>query len=94
MNKAVVIRELTCEDQDPRVNQLLVRLEPPYEGFEYAIVSASSKAFNMWGTRPEVMVFGATEDGSIYYEAVLAESPNTLEHAQPLMDMGYSLRNF
>jgi len=92
MNKATVVRELTCEDQDPRVKQLLVKLSPPYEGFEYAVVSASSKAHHMFGTRSEVMVFGATERGDIHYPAVLAESANTLEHARPLMDMGYSLR--
>ncbi len=92
MNKATVVRELTCEDQDPRVKQLLVKLEPPHKGFEYAVVSASSKALHMSGTRCEVMVFGATKSGDIYHEAVLAEKANTLEHSWPLMDMGYSLR--
>ena len=92
MNKATVVRELTCEDQDPRVKQLLVKLEPPYKGFEYAVVSASSKAQNMFGTRSEVMVFPSTEDGTILDWRGLAECGNTLEHAVPLMDMGYSLR--
>jgi len=92
MNKATVVRELTCEDQDPRVKQLLVKLEPPYKGFEYAVVSASSKAMHMCGTRSEVMVFPALEDGTISSWIELAECGNTLEHARPLMDMGYLLR--
>ena len=92
MNKATVVRELTCEDQDPRVKQLLVKLEPPYKGFEYAVVSASSKALHMWGTRSEVMVFPALETGMVLHHYPLAECGNTLEHARPLMDMGYSLR--
>jgi len=46
----------------------------------------------MCGTRSEVMVFPALEDGTISSWIELAESANTLEHARPLMDMGYSLR--
>lgn len=91
MNKATVVRELTCEDQDPRVKQLLVKLKPPYKGFEYAVVSASSKALHMSGTRCEVLVFPAMEDGTILDWMELAGCRDTLEHALPLMDMGYSL---
>ena len=89
MNKATVVRELTCEDQDPRVKQLLVKLSPPYHGHKYVVVSASNKPFL---SKPEVLVFPAMEDGTILDWMELAGCRGTLEHARPLMDMGYSLR--
>ena len=85
MNRATVVRELS---PDPCVKQLLVKLEPPYEGHEYVVASASNKPFL---SRPEVLVFPAMEDGTILDWMELAGCRDTLEHALPLMDMGYSL---